>query len=413
MSPRLTFPALLALLLSGTAAAVEIHAAISVAPEYRARNDASSYLTDATAAEIATRSSRQDIELRLQQGGLNAQGTLRQQVANGSSPEYHGVANQFYYDGRIADGLGWTVGKKVLSWGVGFGFKPLDVVQREDRRSVNAPPLVGVPLLALERFTGSDAWTIAWTRPGQGDGDINNDGGERDSALALHWYRLAGDNDVHGVLRVSPRRRLEAGFGATRILGDEWAIHGAALYQRRGWRRTNALLDDGGALAATDPMMYAAHGGGVKSVAGVQWTGESGISLLAEAWYDADAYREGDWRALDALTAQQLALRGVAPAAAIDGNIAWSSQAFLASNLLRKNVLLRLAYDDRDGFKPYGELLVTPGDGGRVLTLGAVWEGDRQRYTLGARQVGGAADSAYAQAPIKRVIWAEWRLAVF
>ena len=41
----------------------------------------------------------------------------------------------------------------------------------------------------------------------------------------------------------------------------------------------------------------------------------------------------------------------------------------------RENVLLRASWDDRDGFKPYAELLVTPRDGGRVVSVGASWEG--------------------------------------
>ncbi|MBI4996528.1 MAG: hypothetical protein HZC22_06440 [Rhodocyclales bacterium] len=397
------------MLAASAAEALEFHAALVVAPQAITEDRSSPYYVGPPTVETARRSSRNEAELRVQEGGFNAQGILRQQVANGQRPEYHGIANQFYYDGQITPGLGWTVGKKLMPWGVGFGFKPLDVIQREDRRGINPPPLVGVPLIALERLTETDAWTIAWTRPGQGGGETDS----RDSSLALHWYRLADGDDLHGVLRVSQRRRLEAGLGATRVIGEEWSIHGAALYQRRGWQRTNALLDNGGTFASADPMTEQTRGSGAKSVAGVQWTGESGLSVLVEAWYDADAYRHRDWQALDALTARQRALAGFAPAAAIDGNVAWSSQAFLATNLLRENLLLRLAWDDRDGFKPYLDVLFTPSDGGRVYTVGASWQGNRNRLTLGLRQVGGRADSAYAQAPIKRVIWAEWRWAIF
>lgn len=354
MPPRLTF-ALVGTLAATAAGAAEIHGAIAVAPEFITENTASPYYVGPPAVDTPRRSSRQDIELKLQEGGFNAQGILRQQVAEGHSPEYHGIANQFYYDGAIAPGLGWTAGKKVMSWGVGFGFKPLDVIQRENRRSVNPPPLVGVPLAAVERFTETDAWTVAWTRPGQGIGESD----DRDSAVALHWYRLADGDDLHGVLRVSHRRRVEAGVGATRVVGDEWSIYGAALYQGRGPMRPDGSFDKAG----------------VKAVAGLQWTGDSGASLIAEAWHDPDAP--------------------------------------LATRTPPENFLLRLAWDDRDGFKPYIELLTTPRDGGRAYTLGASWEGNRNRFTLGLRQFGGSAGSAYAQAPIKRILWAEWRLALF
>src|ERR1035438_1910937 len=69
-----------------------------------------------------------------------------------------------------------------MSWGVGFGFRPLDVVQRENRRGVNLPPLVGVPVLAVERFTTDAAWTLALTSPGQGAGSDDS----RDSCTHRH-----------------------------------------------------------------------------------------------------------------------------------------------------------------------------------------------------------------------------------
>jgi hypothetical protein len=336
---RLTF-ALAGLLAAPTAAALETHGALVVAPQ---------------AADSSQHSSRNDLELRAQEGGFNAQGVLRHAVADGRRPEYHGIANQFYYDGQITPGLGWTVGKKVMPWGVGFGFKPLDVIQREDRRGINPPPLVGVPLVALERYTGTDALTLAWTRPGENGGETD----ARDPGLALHWYRLVGGDDLHGVMRVSARRRLEAGAGLTRVVGEEWSIHAAALYQERGPMRPDGHYDDAA----------------LKAVAGLTWTGESGISVLAEAWDDPDA-----------------PLVRLTP---------------------RENLLLRLSWDDRDGFKPYTELLLTPRDGGRVVSVGASWEGNRNRISLGLRQYGGRDDSAYARAPIRRVIWAEWRLAIF
>jgi hypothetical protein len=110
------------------------------------------------------------------------------------------------------------------------------------------------------------------------------------------------------------------------------------------------------------------------------------------------------------LTARQRLLADGISAAA---NAGWSSEAYLAANLQQQNLLLRASYDDGDGFKPYVELLVTPRDGGRVLTVGAAREGNRQRFSGGLRQFGGADDSAYARAPFKRVVWVEWRIALF
>lgn len=399
---------LVLLLLALPARAAEVTATLRLAAEWDTENRASPYYVASPTVAAHPRSDRQDLQLSLRQGGFLAQGSLRGQLAEGRQPEPGGVIQQFHYDGELGDGWGYTVGRKLMSWGVGFGFKPLDVVQREDRRGLNPPPLVGVPLLALARYTADTAWTLAWTRPGGGEDSRDS----RDESLALYGYRLAGDDDLHGVLRLSRRRGLEAGVGATRVVGEEWSFHGAALVAARHRPRLNGLVESGGVLAAADPLAEGQARRAARLVAGAQWTGAAGVSVLAEAWYDGEAYRRADWRRLDELTARQRALAGLAPAAAIDGNVAWSSQAYLATNLLRENLLLRVAYED-EGFRPYGELLVTPRDGGCVATLGASYEGNRQRLSLGLRRAGGAAGSAYAQAPVKRALWAEWRMALF
>lgn len=383
----------------------EFHASFSLAPQHIAKNRDTPYAPPQT----ATRTSRNDVELRVRAGGFNAQGLVRQELADHRDPEYRAVANQFYYDGQISAGLGWTVGKKVMTWGVGFGFKPLDVIQREDRRAVNPPPLVGVSVLALESFTATDAWSLIWSRPG--NTGARNDA--QDTSLTMRWYRLADGDDLYGLVRLSQHRKLEFGAGITHVIGETWSIYGSALHQQRSWRRLNSLLDDDRLLAEADPLVDRNEGRGIKAQAGVQWTGENGVSVLAEAWYDDDAYSKQDWQRLGALTARQRAFAGLLPAQVTEGNVAWSSQAFLATNLLRENVLLRISYDNRDGFKPYGEILATPGDGGLVFTAGAQWERNRQKFEIGIRQVGGQSASAYSQAPISRIIWAGWCIALF
>jgi hypothetical protein len=93
---RLTF--LLLGLASAAASALETHGAIVVAPQYQTDNRNSPAYGR---VDVPDRSSRNEIELRAQEGGFNAQGILRQEVARGQRPEYHGIANQFYYDGQI------------------------------------------------------------------------------------------------------------------------------------------------------------------------------------------------------------------------------------------------------------------------------------------------------------------------
>lgn len=390
-----------------TAMAGDFTASLGIAPEWRTDNRDSAYFVPPPLVPAQHRAARQDLGLRFRDGGFNAQGTLRVLAREGQTPEQHGIVNQFYYDGDLGNGSGYTLGKKVMSWGVGFGFRPLDVIQREDRRNLNPPPLTGVPLAAWEHFSADEAFTLAWTNPGYRHEATDF----RDQALAARYYRLIDGNDIHAVARISGRHALEAGAGITHTSGEEWAFHAAALYQRRHARILSTLAENGGVLATANPMQEVTRRNGLKAVLGSQWTGTSGFGVLIEAWYDAEAYSRDEWRRLDALTARQRSLNGLAPASAINGNVAWSSRAFERPNLLRENLQLRLSHDD-ERWKPVLELLVTPRDGGRVITTSLEYQSDRQRLSFGLRFLGGAADSAYAQAPFKRMAYVEWRLAL-
>lgn len=351
---------------------------------------------------------RTDLELRYRDGGLNAQGTLCGSVREGESAQTKGILNQLYFDGESGAGSGYTVGKKVLSWGVGQGFRPLDLIQREDRRRLNPPPLEGVPLLAWQRYDAADSLTLAWSNPGYGAAAVDRD----DPGIAAYWYRLAERDDLHAVARISRRHKLEAGAGWARAVGEEWTFHAAALYQRRGVTLLNALAESGATpIAAADPMQETARGDAVKAVAGMQWTGRAGFGVLLEAWYDGEAWTRDQWRRLDALAAVQHGLAGVVPQSWVDGNLAWSSRAFERPNLLRESLLLRLSYDE-ENWKTHLEWLSTPRDGGLVSSAAATWQGDRQRVSFGLRHLGGAADSAYAHSPQARMAFVEWRYAL-
>lgn len=391
------------LLIALSAGAGELSATLTLAPEWRGANAASPY-----PVAIPPRATRSDLELRWRDDGLNGQFTLRHLARDGAGGEAKGILNQLYVDGEFAPGAAYTVGKKVLAWGVGQGFRPLDLIQREDRRQLNPPPLEGVPLLAWQRYDANTSLTLAWSHPGYGAADNDRD----DPGLAAYGYALRDGADYHAVARFSRRHRVEAGIGWARAVGEEWAFHAAALYQRRALTPLNRLADAGIApLAAADPMAEAARHDAFKAVAGAQWTGQSGFGVLLEAWYDGEAYRREQWRALDRLAAAQRGLAGAVPQAWIDGNLAWSSRAFERPNLLRENLLLRLSYD-ADEWKSSLECLTTPRDGGRVVSAATTWQGNRQRVVLGLRHLGGGAASAYAQAPQERMGFVEWRYAL-
>lgn len=146
-------PLLLSLLLSQwlPAQATEWHISLESVPEWQQANRQGPF---GSVGRVLTspRAVREELQLRWQDGGFNAQASARWQAAAGQTAVEEQRIQQLYYDGAAAPEQGWTIGKKVMSWGVGQAYRPLDVVQREDRRAVHPRPLEGVPMLAWQQF---------------------------------------------------------------------------------------------------------------------------------------------------------------------------------------------------------------------------------------------------------------------
>jgi hypothetical protein len=86
-------------------------------------------------------------------------------------------------------------------------------------------------------------------------------------------------------------------------------------------------------------------------------------------------------------------------------DLAWQSGAWHGQNLRRDNLFVRLAWT-REAWSPELEALCTPADGGRELTAGLTWQGDRWRLEGGARRFGGPRDAVFAQLAARRIGYA-------
>ncbi|WP_374584098.1 hypothetical protein [Pseudoduganella sp.] len=194
-------------------------------------------------------------ELRWADGPLRSVLTATRIDGGGIRPRL----NELTYDRAFAGGF-LTVGKKVMSWDVGYAFRPLDVVQREDRRALIPLALEGIPMLAWERFDSDSATTFAWANPTRGRADQARD----DEAIAIRHYRQRGARDEYAVLRLSRRNVMEAGASFSQVASDGLELHASLLWQQRP-----------------------AHGG--KALAGFTWTTESKLSIIGEMWTDRSA----------------------------------------------------------------------------------------------------------------------------
>jgi hypothetical protein len=279
-----------------------------------------------TAHGAATRSFGM-AEWRWQRGALRGVFTARRDTREGDVLR----VNELSLERPLAGGFA-TAGKKVMSWDVGYAFRPLDVVQQEDRRALNPVALEGVPMVAWEAFDDSRAITVVWTNPGHG----KRAQPQGDGALAVRLYRQQGSTDQYAVLRASERNGIEGGVSFSHVAGDELELHGSVLLQQRH----DTWLASPGRTAP--PRWQRADGGG-KALAGMTWTTESKFSVLGEAWGDRTAalgrqrnlllrasQTEGDWEvAADVLWQARQGRYGGSRIASVA--VAWKAAPWLAS----------------------------------------------------------------------------------
>lgn len=304
-------------------------------------------------------------ELRGKAGPVSLLLTATASGQEAQQPKYKLVSNEIYTDFSV-DRNHFTVGKKILSGDVGYGFRPIDVIQREVRLQVLPPALTGVPNLSWERFTADQAWSLIWTNPGHGErGDPKTDG-----ALASRYYMRLGNTDLHAVARVSDRYGLEAGAAFSTVPSESVELHGSFLQIKH---------DETGVARQ-------------KALGGFTWTWASGWSILGETWWDGTAPTAAAW--------QNLSVRGQ-QLQSIPAALAGLTQMFQAPSYSRSNALARIAWTDpqASGWSASLDVLRTLQDGGYSATAAIGYEADRLRVDAGLRRFGGRADAAYRLLP--------------
>jgi hypothetical protein len=327
---------------------------------------------------------------------LHAGATVDMQELDGTGTDSHGRVNEAYAGGSLGSWQ-WSAGKKVVSWDVGYGFRPNDVVQQETRRTLAAEPLEGRPLLMAERFDADSAWSLVWVNPTQ-DHDAS---GANEAALAARWYTRSGAVDWHALARQGEHTGASLGAAVSCVASDALELHASVRAYQHADSLTNAT--SGSAPTTANPWRTTQLDGGGQWLVGGTWTNASQVSLLLEAWHDDTALSDAQW---DAWRNRNQGLpqwlsRGV-PAAAVAGNLAWQASAFgAASNLRQDNLFARLSWQ-HERWQSALDLLYTPADQGLTTTASVVWTGEHIKWEAGLRNTSGPNAAVVRQLPVQR-----------
>jgi len=292
----------------------------------------------------------------------------------------------------------WTAGRKVVGWDVGYGFRPNDLVQQEQRRTLVSQPLQGRPVLMAEQFGAESAWSLVAVNPTTG----RDATGAGEGALAARWYQRLGSADAYAFARWGRRTQGSVGAAWSWVASDALELHASLRHLARfdTWQDASASA---GALANASPWRALTAGAAQQLLLGGTWTNAEQVSVLLEAWHDGTAPSRGQWKRWADRNAALQHLGAVgAPAVAVASNLAWQTQAFSASpSLHRRNLFARLAWTTGP-WESALDLLYHPTDDGRLYTASLAWKGDRLRLEGGLRTSAGPGTAVVRQLPVQR-----------
>ncbi len=358
-----------------SAHAAELSGTLRATGEWRAANESGVLAPAAARLGSGDDLITSDFELRGAAGPVTGTVTLQHVAAEHREADASAILNELHASTDLG---GWylTGGKKIVSWDVGYAFRPLDVIQQEDRRRLVPTTLEGIPVLVAERFRNDAAWSVVVANPGASREELGRD----EPAVAARAYWRVGAADWHAVARHGRRTGSRVGGALALVAGESLELHASVLYAQHLER----IVGDAGWQA----------------LAGVSWTSRSKVSLLLEVWHDGRAWSEDQWREWQG-KARHLSEAAVVPALR-EGAIAMQARALGVTSLHRDNVLARIAWSG-DSFYPSADVLYTPADGGAIATARLEWRGGRTAIEAGWRYCFGPADSMARQLPFSDV----------
>lgn len=353
-------------------------------------------------------STQVETELRGRWRFISADAVFGHEHPEGGPSDSHARFNELH---ASADLGAWqlSAGKKTVSWDVGYAFRPNDVVQQEQRRSLLDTPLEGRPLLQAEYFEAERATSLVWVQPQHLNRDTADQRGVNESALALRHYERQGALDAYAFARLGQHTGTSVGAALAWVATESLELHASGRWMQRfdGWQRPASAAP----LASANPWAIGTHGHAGQLLIGGQWTGEQRQSVLLEVWRDTTAPRAAQWRAwqADNVGLNQLGQRPGVPAAAVAGNLAWQTSplgdggTLGPMSLQRNNVFARVAWQP-EGWQYSLDVLWHPADDGFIATAGLQWQGHLWRWDMAWRWYGGPSHAVLAQLPQKNTL---------
>ncbi|WP_260258692.1 hypothetical protein [Vibrio intestinalis] len=324
------------------------------------------------------------------------------------------IVRELAWQGEIAFGnesIDITLGKVRVDWGVGYGYRPLDLFKPYAQNPIGLSVEEGAVVGALSYFDQLGEWSAIYTNSHWSDREENAFAkANQQQGAGIRRYIFSGDTEYQWVAYYDDVRRGLIGASWVTVFGEEWELHAEGSWQ-------NQYLQYQQASQPYQPVELTEHSNAWQGLIGFTYTNMHGHSLIGEYWYDQRAWTASQWeQAID----QAGKLNTSPQTSALASSYA---QGLNHGNIAQHTLLLHWSWDTQawaqwqtddswqwlTDFTPTLDLMYSPQDGGIIATqwLNYQWidTGSASiELEFSARFLTGDSESAYAQINDKRTL---------
>ncbi|MGP8308643.1 hypothetical protein [Vibrio sp. YIC-376] len=304
-----------------------------------------------------------------------------------------------------------SLGKLRVDWGVGYGYRLLDLFKPYRQNPVGLVAEEGAGVFSISHYDIAGEWTLIATDSGWGQQDRSAlDKAAEQQGFGVRRYALVDDTEYQWIGYYDDVRRGLLGASAITVWDESIAMHSSLLWQKQsvGYQIRDQL---------DQPVSVEKQGSAFQALVGLNWANQGGHNVIAEYWYDSRAWSKSEWsKAISRgeVLLQSPATRPIASSYA---------QGFQHANIVQHNLMLHWRWDIEawsvwrgevsmgwlSDVMPTLDVMLSPQDGGVIVTQWVNYQwidsGDQSvELEVAARFLSGDDQSAYAQINDKYMI---------
>ncbi|ANQ18681.1 hypothetical protein [Vibrio natriegens] len=308
-----------------------------------------------------------------------------------------------------------SVGKLRVDWGVGYGYRVLDLFKPYRQNPVGLVAEEGAGVFSVSHYDLAGEWTLIATDSSWGQQEQSAlDQATEQQGVGVRRYMLVDDTEFQWIGYYDDVRRGLLGASVITVWDESIAMHSSLLWQKQS---VSYQISD----QLEQPVSVDNQGSAFQALVGLNWANQAGHNVIAEYWYDSRAWSTSEW--------EKAISRGDLLSSFPSTWLLASSyaQGFQHANIVQHNVMLHWSWDieawaawsgatfmtENMGWlsdvTPTLDVLISPQDGGAIVTQWVSYQwidtGEQSvELEAAARFLSGDKQSAYAQINDKYMI---------